>query len=121
MQFPNNGFIVIKTEPVHWRNSATEPAAPNEVFSPVWLTDALGIRAAIFLRCPQCRSPLGVNPATRADQDDWQKQPPELNAFIPCLHCSSLMLMTNTEGHFLMAIPADPRPATPLTHPHPMM
>lgn len=117
MLFPNNGFLIVQTERVNWRESATQPSATDTPFNPVWLTDALGIRAAIFLRCPKCRSPLGISPATQADQDAWQKQPPELNALIPCPHCSSLLLMTNTQGHFLAVLPAQHPPSgvMPLT------
>ncbi len=103
-----SNYMVVGEMNVKWLPSATVIPAdekPTAVY-PVWLLDSLGIRAAVFVRCPTCQNPLGFSPSDAAEQKDWNKKEPEMSNIIGCAKCSNLWMITNDKAYHLMVLPA---------------
>lgn len=114
-----NGYLIIEELSVQWMPSAAKiPAEENpKVVYPVWLVDSLGIRAAIFVRCPICKSPLGISPADASEQKDWNKADPSLCTMLGCQKCSGVWMITENKAYHLQMLPVPstahiPRPLT---------
>lgn len=104
---PGNGYAIIAELPVHWVDSAARiPAkkSPPSIY-PVWLTDSLGTRAAVFTRCPICDTSLAITPSTASEQSEWNKEPPEVYMVMGCTHCSSTFLVREEIAYCLIALP----------------
>lgn len=108
-------YLVIGEMPVEWMPSALKiPAeeAPKAVY-PVWLMDSLGIRAAIFVRCPNCKSPLGISPADGDEQQNWNKDNPTLRTIVGCARCSNMWMLTPDRAYHLQILPVPPTSRVP--------
>ncbi len=107
LQAPINNYIIIGERAVQWMPSAAkipvEEGPPKAVY-PVWLMDSLGIRAAVFIRCPTCQMPLGLSPGNDTEQQEWNKQEPVLNSMLGCVKCANIWMITNHTAYHLMAI-----------------
>lgn len=103
-----SNYLIVDEKDVQWLPSATiipveeEPRAVH----PVWLMDSLGIRAAVFVRCPTCQNPLGFSPSDATEQKEWNKKEPELNNILGCAKCSNLWMITTGRAYHLMVLPA---------------
>lgn len=101
-------YIIIGEMAVQWMPSAAkipvEEDPPKAVY-PVWLMDSLGIRAAIFVRCPTCQSPLGISPNDAAEQVNWNKEDPEINSILGCGRCSNMWMITAGRAYHLQLLP----------------
>ena len=103
-----SNYLVIDELAVEWLPSATkipvEEDTPKAVY-PVWLMDSLGIRAAVFVRCPTCQQPLGVQPGDAAEQAAWNKKEPKVNSILGCAKCANLWMITKDRAYHLMVLP----------------
>ena len=110
-----SNYLIVSEMNVQWMPSATAIPAdgkpPKAVYS-VWLMDALGIRAAVFVRCPNCQSPLGLSPTDATEQKNWNKKEPEVNNIFGCAKCSAVWMLTMNKVYHLMVTPA-PQERTP--------
>lgn len=109
-----SNYLIISEMNVRWLPSATAIPAeepPKAVYS-VWLMDALGIRAAVFLRCPTCQSPLGLSPSDATEQQEWNKKEPEINNIFGCAKCSNVWMLTMNKVYHLMVTPVPPQART---------
>ncbi len=107
LQVPVNNYIIIGERAVQWlpsvANIPAEEDPPKAVY-PVWLMDSIGIRAAVFIRCPTCQMPLGLSPGDITEQKEWNKKEPTLNSMLGCVKCSNIWMITNSTAYHLMAI-----------------
>ncbi len=93
---------------------------PPKAVYPVWLMDSLGVRAAVFIRCPTCQMPLGLSPGDATEQKQWNKKEPVLSSMLGCVKCANVWMITNNKAYHLMAVAASPVERIPRTFTLPM-
>ncbi len=100
-------YLIVGEKEVQWMPSATKIPDEKEpkAVHPVWLMDSLGIRAAVFVRCPTCQNPLGFSPSDATEQKEWNQKEPELTNIVGCARCSNLWMLTNDKAYHLMVLP----------------
>jgi len=110
--FPNNGFIIVAEFPITWQDSM--PEEPPAGFNPVFLSDAKGNKAAIFIRCGRCGASCGTGPTSDNEEADWNSDPPKVAAMVACGGCQGFYLITREKAWQLLAIPT-PQPQHRMT------
>ena len=111
-----NSYLVVSEVDVQWMPSAAAipvDEKPPKALYTVWLTDSLGIRAAVFLRCPTCQSTLGLSPGDAQEQGEWNKKEPEISNIFGCVKCSNVWMLTLNKAYHLLIVPVQSQERTP--------
>ncbi|KKK56751.1 hypothetical protein LCGC14_3061390 [marine sediment metagenome] len=110
MRFLGNSYVVLAELPVHWLPSASQIPKLQEgadaAIYPVWLMDATGVRAHIFMRCPACDAPLNLSPSSMREQRGWNESPPDIQLITGCLRCSGTYMIDEEKAYCLSLTPA---------------
>ncbi len=106
MQTLGNGYIVVAELPVTWLPAASQiPPEGKAAMYPVWLMDSTGTRAAVFMRCPACDTPLGISPGSAGEQKSWNRDVPDVHMMLGCGNCPALYLLRNEVAYCLSMLP----------------
>jgi len=110
MRVLGNSYVVLAELPVHWLASASQIPKPQEgadaAVYPVWLMDATGVRAHIFMRCPACDAPLNLSPSSMSEQNGWNESPPNIQLVMGCARCSGTYMIEEETAYCLSLMPA---------------
>ena len=113
-------YLIISELAVQWLPSALNipmDEDPPKAVYPVWLMDALGVRAAFFVRCPTCKTPMGITPSDLVEQKNWNAEKPNLTNILACSTCAGLWMITADRAYQLQVLPAQSVGARPVSMP----
>ena len=104
-----SGYVVVAELPVHWLPSASQIPKPQKgaeaALYPIWLMDAMGVRAYIFVRCPACDAPLNLSPSSMNEQRGWNESPPDIQLMLGCAGCSGTYMVDEEKAYCLSLLP----------------
>lgn len=113
MQILGGSYLIVAEIPVQWLQSASQKTrTTTPVVHPVWLMDSMGIRAAIYMRCPACNKSINLFPSSATEQKEWNSEEPYVNTMLGCSNCEGLFMLTTDTAYALSLLPPQPDGST---------